>query len=295
MGETGSPHASRRIARYVMIAYLLLTAACCLLALGAGMNLQFAALHSLTAVSTAGFSTYNDSLSEVGRFPATVLILFALLGAIALPNYLSPVLRSGLRLRRAAFVIFALIFAAAILTGCVTLFERMAGSQFALYDMAFAALSAQTTTGYSTLTIGDLSGSSKLVLSIGMIIGGDIGSTAGGMKIMRFTFLIMMILPFWRKKQASPPDQNIRVTIAVCAAYVALPLIGGLLLWIDGHALVDAIFEAASAIGTVGLSSGITGNDPSALTKLVLILGMTLGRVEVLFLIHLLLPSTGRE
>ena len=74
--------------------------------------------------------------------------------------------------------------------------------------------------------------------------------------------------------------------------YLLLLLAGGLGLALSGFSTQDALFESASAIGTVGLSVGITGPDLPAWLKLVLSLEMWAGRLEVLPVLILFYPGT---
>ena len=140
-----------------------------------------------------------------------------------------------------------------------------------------------------------------------MAIGGSSGSTAGGLKLMRLVVLAKLVQWTIRRsllpaeaqvplKYADAPIESepLRHLLGFTVAYVALIIAGGLALVLHGFAPIDALFESASALGTVGLSSGITSADLSTWGKLVLCLQMWAGRLEVLPVLVLFYPATWR-
>lgn len=86
--------------------------------------------------------------------------------------------------------------------------------------------------------------------------------------------------------------EPLRHLLGFMVAYLLLMLAGGSALVLAGFAPEDALFESASAMGTVGLSSGITNADLPTWVKLMLSLEMWAGRLEVLPVLVLLYPGT---
>lgn len=155
-------------------------------------------------------------------------------------------------------------------------------------DTAFQSLFLSVMTrsgGFSALDMSELNGSSKLVASMLMFIGGGSASTAGGIKV---TTLAVLFLAAWAEAKGSPdmeafgrriPQDVVRVALSVVlwgASIVAASTI--ILLQMTKAPLEDVLFDVVSAFGTVGLSTGITESldDPG---KYVLAITMLLGRV----------------
>ena len=287
----------RRRAVQVTGVYVALTVLCILLTRITGVSWAFSLLHGLAAVSTAGFSSLNDSLAEVPYVTTTVLMGFALLGAVALSDYVRPI-TEGAGLRKLIVVI-------AVLAGLGLLFglgvfgiERAAGADIALFDALQTSFSAQTTTGFSTATVSEMQPGSRLLLTLSMWIGGDLGSTAGGLKIMRFAAIGLALYALLRPKAdlPEPPGDGAEGARRLALAWGGLTLLGWPLLMLAGHAPIDALFEWSSALNNTGLSAGpSSGEDVPVLTRLVLILGMWLGRVEILAALLILKPSSWRR
>ena len=124
-----------------------------------------------------------------------------------------------------------------------------------------------------------------------MLTGGSPGSTAGGMKTTTLAVLVSSALSVFRKKEHTQffkrriPDNTIRNAATIFLMYVTLFLVGGMMIsGIEDIPLITALFETASAIGTVGLSLGITP-ELGIISHMILIFLMFFGRVGGLTLI----------
>jgi len=172
-------------------------------------------------------------------------------------------------------------------------------------DAAFQVVSALSTAGFSTMDISSLSDASKGVLSGLMLIGGSMGSTAGGIKIFRILVLIKLVkLVFLRlflpretitnlkiQDHVIEHDELNQITVFVLL-YAIILIVSVFIFMIFGWGTGDAVFEVSSALGTVGLSSGVTGAGMPAILKLVLCADMLLGRIEIIPLFILAMPGT---
>ena len=139
-----------------------------------------------------------------------------------------------------------------------------------------------------------MSASSKFVLILFMFIGGSPGSTAGGIKTVTLAVVIMTTIAALRKRQEVEMfRRSVRIVvvgraITITLLFVAVLFGATLILSItensNGFTMSDIIFEAASALGTVGLTTGIT---PSLTTigKLIIIAVMLIGRLGPLTLL----------
>lgn len=284
--EDDHPPNRKARARRVMIAYAALTVVCILAVMASGQDARFSVLHGLTAISTGGFSSRADSLADVA--PGTVLVLsvFMVLGAVALSSYVRPLLGDG-GWRKLAWTMAGLLALTGVWAGVMVWAE---GGDLSAYDAVQVAVSAQTTTGFSAISVPDLTPLSKLALTASMAIGGDAGSTAGGLKLVRVFGLIVLLAAVLRARSGGPEgplgvparaDGDARDGLRLVAWWGAVSVAGLAILLLAGHPPVDALFEWMSALNTVGLSVGVSGDDPSAITRIVLILGMWIGRVEV--------------
>ena len=147
------------------------------------------------------------------------------------------------------------------------------------------------TAGFNTTDYNDFSGTGVVMTVILMLIGGAPGSTAGGMKITTVTILFLTMLAFF-KHEKSPAVFKRRITseaiygaVAVFMLDILLCVFGAMsIAKIEHAAFLKAVFESASAVGTVGLSMGLTPN-LSIFSKIILIILMYTGRVGGLTLV----------
>ena len=153
------------------------------------------------------------------------------------------------------------------------------------------------TAGFNTLNYADLSETGQMITSALMVIGGAPGSTAGGMKNTTFAVLIACAIAVFQKRKDAHyfgrrlPTDTIKDAVAIFLLYMATFLVGGMLISLaENLPLVTCLFESASAVGTVGLTLGIT---PSlgTVSKIVLMTEMFFGRVGGLTLIFATIPA----
>ena len=159
------------------------------------------------------------------------------------------------------------------------------------------------TAGFNTTDYNDFSGTGVVMTIILMLIGGAPGSTAGGMKITTITILFLTMFAFF-KREKSPAIFKRRITteaiygaVAVFMLDVMLAVLGSMsIARIEHRAFLTALFESASAVGTVGLSMGITPT-LHTVSKFILIILMYTGRVGGLTLVFAAITrkSTGNR
>ncbi len=299
---------TRAYARRVLLLYVALTAIGIVAVLVAGAPWWVAVTHTLSAVSTGGFSTYDASIAGLpGPWAPGIVSLLSLAGAIALP-LLGAAARRGPGQLLADAEVRALLLLVAVLA--LWLAWRLAGQwpdepwQSARHGLLMA-ISAQTTTGFSSLPVAELDAGSKLSLILAMIVGGGVGSTAGGVKLLRLLIVLRLIQLFLlRAGTGSHAVSELRVDDRMMPAEEiqrALLLILLFLMTVGaswfgfvaaGHDPLDSLFDVVSATGTVGLSTGLAGPALGTGLKLVLALDMLLGRVEILAFLVLLYPRT---
>ncbi|NCA70320.1 MAG: TrkH family potassium uptake protein [Sphingobacteriia bacterium] len=300
--EDSLAHGTRIHARRVFVVYVLLTIGGFLLVLATGLAPFAAVIHTLAAVSTGGFAAVSDSLAGFSRPTQLALLTVCLAGALPLFIYHQAWRQGPRRLwsdpeARALFV--ALLLVALLLWWLGGLSP---------WDALIQAVSAQTTTGFATLDLAAATPAAKGVLIIAMAVGGGVGSTAGGIKLLRLLILIRMIqllvlraqLPRHAVVQPALGGRvldgaQIEHALVLILLYVVLVIGAWLAFLVAGHPALDALFEVVSAASTVGLSTGITGPELEPGLKLVLTLVMLAGRLEIIALLVVLFPGTWRK
>ncbi len=149
---------------------------------------------------------------------------------------------------------------------------------------AFQVMTASTTAGFNTIPIGMLSPATLLVIIGAMIVGASPSGTGGGLKTTAVSALWANLLSVLRRRERvtllghEVPMPRLLYAAAAACLYALLLFVGLILLVLaEPHGTLPLVFEACSALGTVGLSMGITG-DLSATGKWVLIALMFAGR-----------------
>ena len=154
----------------------------------------------------------------------------------------------------------------------------------------FQAITPRTA-GFNTADLGKLSSTGQMITIILMLIGGSPGSTAGGMKTTTVAVLVFSAISVFRRKENVEcfdrriADSAIKTASAIFLIYLVLCLTGGIVISeIEGLPLMQCLFETASAIGTVGLSLGLTPT-LGGISRAILIVLMFFGRVGGLTII----------
>jgi len=298
---------TRTHARRVIIVYSILTGFGIIVLGLLGAGWFNSVIYSLSAVSTGGFSPHDASLAGLNsQWSQAMVILLSVAGAIPLVLYFRSFKEGGrvlIRDRQLQGLLIAGLVAALLMA----LFLTRDGLSWiqALHHGVLNAFSAQSTAGFATLDISQLNAGAKLTLIFSMLLGGGAGSTAGGIKILRLLILVQLLYNFLQR--AGMPRQAVaeaslgrrrletdEIQSALSIIFLFLTFIGiSWLIFIGmGHNPLDSLFEVVSAIGTVGLSSGISAPELHPLLKGVLGADMLLGRLEIIAWLVLFYPRT---
>lgn len=257
--------------------------------------------HSISAFCNAGF----DLMGEVGEYSSltslsanpllnTVIMLLIVIGGIGFLTWEDIVkhrhhfskyrLQSRVVLFVSALLIIlpALYFFFLEFSG-YTLGERIAASMFTSVTTR--------TAGFNTVDFNTLTAGGRAIMIVLMLIGGSPGSTAGGMKTTTVAVLFSSALAVFRRKDSVKcfnrrlEDSAIKNAAAILLLYVTLFVGSAIIIsTVEGLPLEKCLFETASAIGTVGLSLGITPT-LGLISRALLIMLMFFGRVGGLTLI----------
>jgi trk system potassium uptake protein len=271
---------------------------------GAGHGAWSALFHSVSAFNNAGFSLHADSLVRYARDPLVSLVVAALfvLGGLGLVVVLDVALRSGLgnrsrhRLtlhsRLALGATLALTIAGSLAFAALEWRNPATLGALAPVERPLAAFFQAVTprtAGFSTVDPAGYRPPTALLTMFLMFVGGNPGSTAGGVKTTTLAILLLATVAAARGRATVVAlDRTVAAGTVLKAA--VLTTLGTLLV---GSAatlvmLTDPLlpplavaFETVSAFGTVGLSLGITA-DLSAAARVILVVVMLFGRVGLL-------------
>jgi len=159
---------------------------------------------------------------------------------------------------------------------------------------SFFHSASSRTAGFSVFDIGSMTLGSLFFTMLLMFIGGAAGSTAGGIKVNSFGLLVFTAVDSLRGKEFPGvfgrqflTEQVYRAMTLVMIFIAVISTITVLLSLTEEQGLTDLIFESFSALGTVGLSTGITP-DLSPLGKIIITIGMFIGRLGPLSLFSLM-------
>lgn len=152
------------------------------------------------------------------------------------------------------------------------------------------------TAGFNTVAATELSDTGNTLVIVLMLIGGAPGSTAGGMKITTFAVLLLAALSVLKKRDSTSAfgrrisDDVVKNAATIFVMYISLFVLGAMIIsTIEQLPIIECFYETASAIGTVGLTMGITPS-LSTVSRIILIALMYIGRVgglTIVFATHL--------
>ncbi|MDD3253592.1 MAG: TrkH family potassium uptake protein [Lachnospiraceae bacterium] len=268
----------------------------------AGMSLFDGICHAMCALSTGGFSTKLNSIGAYESLPIELITILLML--IGTTNFAVLLLMTKRKWRQVLHVsemrfMFLLLLISIPLTALSLSSGLHIGIGEGIRRASFDLVSALSTTGYSTMSYAAWPPFAIGVLILMMLIGGGIGSTAGGLKLTRVYLMLRLAgqnirkrfspsrsveTPYYIKAQGKTfIDQTLVAdTTGFVVCYFLIFIAGTLLITLTaGCSLTAAMFEFASSLGTVGLSIGITSPATASATLIVEMCGMLLGRLEI--------------
>jgi len=261
---------------------------------GASQPIWQALFHSVSAFCTAGFGLFNNSLEDYRddvwmNVVVTVLSYLGAIGFIVLHDvWMSVRHRKPHITMTSKVILWSTFWISAVGTMLFALDEPTVQPLPAFQRwMAslFQVMSASTTVGFNSIPIAPLSASSLFLLTVVMVIGASPSGTGGGLKTTTFSALWAEMVSVLCRRDVTTflgkaiPEVRMRATVANIMFY-SLTLAAGIyaLALVEPTPLPDQMFECASALGTVGLSRGITGSLSMA-GKWIIIALMFIGRV----------------
>ena len=263
---------------------------------GFARGLWLSLFHAVSAFCNAGFDLFSGTEAEPSLMlfhddwlVCLVVILLIVIGGLGFLVW-DDLRRHQFHWKKYSLhTKLVLVSSAVLLFSSAVLFlifeaspEKEAGTQ--LLEAFFASATARTA-GFNTTDTAALSDASKLLTIFLMLIGGSPGSTAGGVKTTTMAVLLLSVFAAFRaEKKASVfgrtiPQGTVLKSLSIFLTNVGCGLFAALIICATDHlAALDVLFETYSAIGTVGMTVGITAALSPFSTCLVALL-MFMGRV----------------
>jgi trk system potassium uptake protein TrkH len=295
----------KKTARTIMLIFLVFLSGGTILYIICGMSPFESLIHAMSALSTGGFSTRANSIGEYNSVAIeAVTIVLMILGSMNFAVLLLMAkgkIKETLRVSEVRFLFLLLAIFVPLMALSVYGVYLNAGESFRI--AFFNSVSALTGTGYSTASYTNWPPLAFGIIIILMITGGGIGSTSGGLKLSRVYLLLratgnnikkrlstsrrVMVLSYYKAQGKVPIDEELFLnTLGFIAVYIIIYIIGTLLFTLTAAcSLSEAMFEFASALGTVGLSLGFTDAHTNNATLILEMAGMILGRLEIFIVI----------
>ena len=274
----------------------------CFLSTGIPNPLWAAIFHSVSAFCTAGISIFPDNLEQFSGHTAicltiAVLSLLGGIGFIVLEDLYRSFKSKRFRATLTTRIILASTFGA-IAVGTAFLFFDPNLAALPLQQRSltafFQATVALTTSGFNTIPISNLAAASMIVVIILMMLGASPSGTGGGLKSTTWSAALAAIMSFLRNDEevtffnSKVPHGRIIAAFASITLYLTTFAVGIYCLLLSETltktlTFQGIVFETAAALGTAGLSHGIT-EELSTIGKLIVITLMFVGRLGVVSL-----------
>ena len=265
--------------------------------------LKWGVFHSVSAFCNAGFDIFGrlEPGSSVLCFQSDPLVLFTLMALIVVGGLGFLVWEEILEKKRfrdfsvyTRLVLVAtvsLILSAWVLTCLLEWNNPATLGQMSLGDKLLNGLFQSVTlrtAGFASIDQSALTDAGKAVCLFYMLIGGSSGSTAGGMKTVTFIVLVLFLTSRARGKsrvcvfERTIPQGQVLDAMTIAVMMIGLSLVGGVFISATSPVtFTNALYEAVSALGTVGLTAGATGS-LSVASQILIIVYMYFGRVGLL-------------
>lgn len=293
--------------------YLFMTVVQIFLMLLAGTPLFDAITLSFGSAGTGGFAVKNDGLASYTNLQQAIVTVAMILFGI---NFNVYYLLFRKKWKQAftctEMLVYLGIIAASVLAITVSVRPMFPSLYQAFHHTAFQVGSIITTTGYSTVDFNAWSPMARTILVLIMFVGACAGSTGGGIKVSRLVILLkgvykeilMACHPRSVKKVQMDghalSHEVVRSVNSFVVIYAVIFVVSLLVITLDGKDLVTNFTAVAATINNIGPGLNVvgpTGNfgSFSALSKLVLMFDMLAGRLELLPMLVLFVPSTWRK
>lgn len=265
-------------------------------------GIWMAIFHSVSAFCNAGFDLmgYREQFSSLTTYTAqpvvnVVIMALIIVGGIGFLTW-EDIAANKFHFRKYRMqskVILIVTGFLIVLPALFFYFAEFADLPFGKRLLASLFQSVTTrTAGFNTVDLTKMTHAGLFLMIPLMLIGGAPGSTAGGLKITTLAVLVSSMISVFRKRDNAQlhgrriPDETVKHAAVIFMIYLSLFFFGSLTICaVEKIDLLPCLFETASAVGTVGLTLGLTPTLGTA-SRIILIALMFFGRVGCLTLIY---------
>ncbi len=295
--------------RIISLIYIGLTISMILLMLLKGCSLFESVCHAFSTVSTGGFSIHDDGIGHFGSgFIMIITMLFMFLAAGNYNTYIMTFKHGPSILRRnIEFRVYLILLLSASFILIINNTYRFGADGEVISESFFQVTSIITTTGFTAADIDVWSNSLKALLFLLLLIGGCMGSTAGGIKIYRIIILFKLLKRSFSIRLHPNAVIRIRISdkhitndtvikaISFFFLYILVIIVGVLLVSLDNFDFLATISSTASCLGNAGPAFGLAGTACtysmfSGFSKFVLSFLMIAGRLELFTFLAVFTP-----
>ena len=303
------------VAKTLYTIYVLFTAMEVLLLKIGGMPLFEAIVHSLSTVSTGGFSNRNLSIGAYNSvYIETVITVFMLLCGVNLSLYRiawQGKIKTALKDAELHLFFLIIIISILLITGNLVI-ENKEPLNESIRHAVFQVSSMMTSTCFSSVDFNNWPLFSKAILIFNMFIGGCAGSTAGGLKCIRILLLLKVIrndlIKIYHpnvvhavRLNGKPVDEELLSGVKTYfIIYIFVIAFSTLIVSLNGFDIITSFSACLSAVGNMGPGFGMIGPrghyaDFSVMSKYIISVCMLLGRLEIYPILLLCIPSFWRR
>lgn len=293
--------------------YVALTVLNVLFLLLGGMSLFDSLCTAFGTAGTGGFGVKNDSMGSYSPYLQSVCTVFMALFGVNFSVYFFLLMgRFKQVLKSEELGVYIGIMLSAIVLVTLNTVRSCPSLGYAFHHAAFTVSSIMTTTGFSTVDFNLWPQLSRSILVVLMICGACAGSTGGGIKIARLVLLIKSLRAQIRQilrpqsvnlvqvEGRTIQDDTLRGVSTYMSAYCAIVILSFLLISLDGLPMETNLTGILACLNNIGPGLGMVGPTSnygmfSNLAKIVLMLDMLFGRLEIFPLLILLSPHTWKK
>ena len=302
-------------ARILYLIYFAMTILEIVLLLFGKMPLFDSIVHSFGTAGTGGFGIKNSSVGGYNNYCQIVIGIFMILFGINFNIFYFLLIgnfRQALKSEELRWYLSIIFIAIALITLNIMISDTSKVFSTTLKDSFFQVASIITTTGFSTTDFNAWPELSRSILVVLMFFGACAGSTGGGIKISRIAILVKasgrevrkLVHPHSvqnvRFEGASVKEDTVKGVFAYLSIFIIIFVLAVLLVSLDGKDFVTNFTSVAACINNIGPGLGLVGpmgnySSFSAFSKIVLLISMLVGRLEIFPILMLFIPNMWRN
>lgn len=281
---------------------------------GLGKGIYFSIFHSISSFCNAGFDLFGHFNSVTGYWNNIVVLLtlssLIIIGGIGFTVWFELYNYRGIKKLSVHSKVVIVVSVALLIVGTILMFLFEMNNKKTIGDMGFGykvlnsyfASASPRTAGMNSVSTDDMVNASKFLTVILMFIGGSPGSTAGGLKTSTFGVIILSVISVIRGREDAQvfgrrfSKELVYKSLALLIIGMSIVILVTMILTITepGESFINLLYEATSAFGTVGLTTGVTQR-LSSIGKIVIMLTMYCGRVGPMTVVLALLKNKKKQ